>query len=112
MIKNMLQAASKMLGASKEEKVICAKIIIDEIITSLGGDDLIPIEDVPSLKSPSKKKPSNKDEGLPEVGVKDGKLVEVKNVPLDGLVKLNGVDMPLAEAIGKNFENIEILWRP
>ena len=32
MIKNMLQAVSKMLASSKEEKVICAKIIIDEII--------------------------------------------------------------------------------
>lgn len=40
----MLKAVSKMLADSKEEKVICARVIIEEVIDSLKDD---PVNVVP-----------------------------------------------------------------
>ena len=114
-----------MLLGSQEPKVLCAKIIIDEIILSLDPivEDLAGlVESLPALpaRAQKKKKPEPdavaKDPGVkhpaPEVGVKDGKLVEIRNVPLDGLVELDGNQMTHQEAIGKKFQRIHILWLP
>ena len=126
MIKNMLQAASKMLDYKGSDaatdfkaRVGCAKIIIDEIVAGMEPralEEIIASDDIPLKVKPAPKKQNSK-YAEPEVGVKDGKLVTIKNVPLDGLVEITAVNglvtkMTHEEAIGKPFKDIKILWRP
>ena len=123
MIKQMLQAASKMLAGIKDPKVECAKIIIDELVSGM-APEIIPGEtiefDGPPHKGgkPVKKAQTAPKHQEPEVGVdRNQNLVEIKNVPLDGMVEITAINGAVsqithAQAIGKPFRDIKILWRP
>lgn len=134
MIKNMLQAASRMLDDKEKPaatdvgkfmaRVQCAKIIIDEIVagmeTEFPAGSIVEFDGPPNKGGkPAKKQPAAAPKTIePEVGVdRNHNLVEIKNVPLDGIVEItsmNGTvsEMTHAQAIGKPFRDIKILWRP
>lgn len=113
MIKNMLQAASKMMSGSKEEKVVCAKIIIDEIVAGMepqvsGSEDIVEeVKEAPK-KDARKRIPAGESKG--KVTVHEGKIATIEGVDLETtMIDLDGKVMTCAEAIGKSFQRGKIL---
>ena len=110
MIKNMLSAASKMMKDSKDEKVVCAKIIIDEIVagmepqTMVLADSLDPILEI--KPKTGKKSPASSPENKGKIMVDKGKITSIEGVDLETtMIDLDGKVMTCAEAIGKSFQN-------
>lgn len=114
MIKNMLQAASKMLKDSKDEKVGCAKIIIDEIVAGMEPkpitqEDLNELFPEETKKKDSKKKPSPS-EPKGKCTVRDGRIQSIEGVDLETtMIDIDGKVMTCAEAIGKAFQNVKFV---
>ena len=111
MLKNMLQAVSKMLASSKEEKVLCAKIIVDEIISGMCPEKNEEIDE-PQDEFPERKKIKSKEVLVPKgkITVEQGKIFSIEGVPLETtMLELDGKKMTCAEAIGKPFQHVQIL---
>lgn len=108
MTKNMLQAISKMLEKSKEPEVVCAKIMLDEIIKGMITPAIpvwTPPKDVNTLTlADTIDKPEKKQ----DVGmiIDNEKVVGFENLPMDGIVEVNGVKYNHTDLIGKTLKDI------
>lgn len=117
MIVNMLKAVSKMISDSKEPKVLCAHIMLDEIIKGMSDKDTVikvePEKQIPTdvvLDEPKKpeKSPPTFSEEAPKIMVDDeGKLLPIAGFPDNSLLKLDGKVMEHKAAVGKTFTTIE-----
>lgn len=119
MVINMLKAISRILEDSKEQKVICAKVMLEEIIKGME----IPKEDITQVIKPKKepivqliqpkpeppvpltskppKKPVPKDKR--RLVVDHGKIVRIENY--NGMLELDGKRVSSKDAIGMSFTN-------
>ena len=109
---NMLKAISIMLVGSKEPKVECAKIMLDEIIKARENKTPAPnvqpvvVDTTPKPAPPKPKRP----EGQVEIVVDASKrITSIKGLPLDAKVMLDNIVMTHKEAIGKTFQSGKIL---
>ena len=116
----MLRAVAKILASSEEESVLCAKIMLDEIILGLeaeqGTSEKIvskeKTETKPSVETPSM--PETKVAPIRSKPVQDNRLIvvdpethqitKITNYPEDGKIELDGVLMAAKDTIGKTFK--------
>jgi hypothetical protein len=115
MLQNSLKAISEMLNQDQEipaDKYIikaqCANTFLKEVIKSLDSK-------LPNICGDDCAVEVSKKELIPEhnkyqviVGT-DRTIKDIKNLPKDAFLKLDGVQMTHAEAIGKTFKEVTIL---
>jgi len=119
MIKNMLQAASKMLDSSTKEhgskfkaRVQCAKTIIDEIVAGMEPETVVVTNGVDKVRKWEPKaqpEPRTPQEDQYQVIVEHGKLVEVKGLDREAWMEIDGKKVQLKDAIGRPFQSGKIL---
>ena len=128
MLLPMLKAASSMLahpsGQISQERVACAKIIIDELV-KFYEDDPIPENPKPVYKEKTQAakpdlQPKAALEPKPEIEtpptdkewfttVSDKGDLFIQDFPEDGMVELDGVKMKYKDTVGKKFKKARIL---
>lgn len=119
MIIDMLEAVSEMLGLSLIEKreandpnVICAKLMLDKIIQGMKKDgfSIRSAKEDPEVKlNPPNKIKTPKEDQYAIVLNDDRTIREIQGYPLDGKIKLDGVIMSHLDAIGKTFQQGELV---
>lgn len=121
MIKKMLEAASKMLNVEDgtipvdrfKAQVGCAKIIIDKIVEDMQEPAITWTvnSDIPKvIKQELLEDPKlTQVEKQYEVIVKDKLLHEIKGLPLEAPILVDGKKVQYKDAIGKHFQQIKIL---
>lgn len=133
MLVNMLKAVTQMISSKKknsdikliessdhfEARISCAKVMLDEIIKSMEGgwkssetvtgSELTKIIPQPEPKPELKPKPQGKDGEYEIVLNADRTISEIKNLPLDAKVEIDGKIMQHKDAIGKTFTTGRVL---
>jgi len=117
MLKNMLTAVSRILeskdtkeGTDLVVKVKCAKIMLDEIISGMGGEALPKVEALEAEAKPKVKPKTENEAKLPYKVLlsPDKKLLKIEGLPMNSLVVVDGVSMTHAQAIGKKFSKVSL----
>lgn len=119
MIIDMLEAISEMINDANEDKVACAKIMLDRIIEGMKrekegsiivayNDHLKETLDV-KIQPPKKKIIPPNAEQYPIILNDDKTIREIQGLPLDAMVELDGIAMTYQDAIGKTFQTGKIL---
>ena len=118
MVIPMLEAISTMLSGCKDAKVECAKIMLDKVIEGMKPDTTIDeirklasageplISDMPKFK-PKLPKPKESDYQI--IVDENQRIKEIKGLPLEALVEIDGVVMTHLKSIGLNFTSGKVL---
>ena len=118
MVTNMLKAISEMLENSKEEKVHCAKIMLDRIIEGMESTTVTLNGNTASTIS---NRPSTLTQGLEstnpvytiEVDPASKVLKWIKRdgviLPPTQLMMIDGKQLPYSKAVGMKFNDIKVV---
>jgi hypothetical protein len=111
----MLRAVEEMISNKSVEhidiinaKINCARVILSEIIKDLEASETIydsnkklkPSKDLPIIPEENEQLPENSYQIIVDA---NKRITEIKNMPLDGKLVLDGKIITHKEAIGKTF---------